>query len=222
MTGFERNIVDGPPCQENAVCMEVHGLALQSPDRSDISHVVMECAANTIMRSIVDVSQLTLFMEQEVLSQGIKGPLVGMWATQLCAAHIEGQGILHKGAVLERLGSWFLPTDAVCTNERFTMAHEEPHKVPSWLASAQKTNGRGKVKTFNSSLMGITLPRTPRELDAQTIYEAVPLASAGGKTIFGFLHHRLDGSLRSIERVVYPPQEGKSRRAKIGGVLKLA
>lgn len=222
MADFERTIVNGDPCRSTAIVMEVHGLALKSPDRPDIVHAVSEYAASAAIRQIVDVAQLAQFMEYEVETQGAKGPLIGMWATQLCANHGEGNNLVRKKVVLERLGSWFLPADSSYMNERFSVTREEPYKSPSWQANAHRTNEKGRIRAFNPSLFGITLPRTPQEITEETAYEAVLLARAGGRDIFGFLHHPVGKRQGSIERIIAPPAVGQVRRPNDGAMLSPA
>lgn len=216
MAHFERDLVPGPACITPVIGVELHSIAINQGGPLHISHSLTELQKvyDGVVRSIMDVSQLAQFVEQDMAEKGVKGPLVGMWATQLCANHGKKDDTV-KTLQLEHLGSWLFPTAEAAAVKPVPVVVEEPFKFVPWKATTYRANEKGNPVALRMPLFGITLPQ-PGALPEHRLKQAILLARSGREEIYGLMHTRLENPEQFVERVVAPALPGQERRPHAG------
>lgn len=220
MAHFELNLSDNAAHTGGVLDVQLHGLAIKIDEETGhgrLAHRVVHCA--DFIRTIVDTSQLAAYMETNLASDGVTGPLVAMWATQLHAPKSETTTDAYRQPKqLQRVGAWFLPTAEATASDRVPVAIEHVTPGSSHMATAQRLGEDGRVARFERPVFGITLPRTPEMQARAEVFEAVLLASVPGENVYGLLH-RVNGDATSIEQVIPPAEATQRLRPSVGAMI---
>jgi len=205
---FDEFIVDAAPCDLPEAPVTLHGITLVNQRSVDIAYTSM-----TFNSQHLDISRMLQVMEGELSAKNLTGPLVGAWATRLCAAHAG------RGPVKEHFGSWFLPTRNSYMKNLLPVKPEDSYWSDPWEAEAVLDVGTNDISQEQTRLSGIVLPHIPSDIDSSTVTKAILLAQIDGLELFGFLHHNAGAAQKSFERIIPSADPGELHRLPAGKVI---